>query len=115
MSFWANVVWKNILLGKRSIGKCLWANVFGQMSLGKCLWANVVGANVMETYQDSNKIRDNKCPHCEYASSEKGTLSVYIKAVHMKIRDHKFSYCDYMVFSKSSLTVYIKAVHDKII
>jgi hypothetical protein len=51
MSFWANVVWANVTMGKRCMGKCLWANVSGQMSLGKCLWANVVWANVMEPFE----------------------------------------------------------------
>jgi hypothetical protein len=33
MSFWANVVWANVLLGKRRMGKWLWANV---------VWSNVI-------------------------------------------------------------------------
>jgi hypothetical protein len=38
MSYWANVVWANVLLGKRRMGKCLWANVSGQMSYGQMSW-----------------------------------------------------------------------------
>jgi hypothetical protein len=35
VSFWANVVWAKVLLGKRCMGKCLWANVSGQMLYGQ--------------------------------------------------------------------------------
>jgi hypothetical protein len=38
MSFWAYVVWANVLLVKRCIGKCLWANVSGQTSPGQMSW-----------------------------------------------------------------------------
>jgi hypothetical protein len=38
VSFWANVVWANTLLGKRRMGKCLCSNVSGQMSYGQMSW-----------------------------------------------------------------------------
>jgi hypothetical protein len=41
MSFWANVVWANVLLGKRRLGKCLWANV---------VWANVMEPGEFAAY-----------------------------------------------------------------
>jgi hypothetical protein len=42
MSFWANVVWANVLLGKRRMGKCLWVNVSGQMSYGQMSWNHYI-------------------------------------------------------------------------
>jgi hypothetical protein len=38
MSFWANVVWASVTMGKRRMGKCLWADVSGQMSYGQMPW-----------------------------------------------------------------------------
>jgi hypothetical protein len=42
MSFWENILWANILLGKPHMSKFLWANVSGQMLYGQMSWNHLI-------------------------------------------------------------------------
>ena len=42
-----------------------------------------------------------KCPHCKYASSEKGSLNKHIKAVHFNIKDNMCELCLFATSRKS--------------
>jgi hypothetical protein len=49
------------------------------------------------------KIRDIKCPYCDYAAALDQNESAHIKAVHVKIHDKAFLHCDYAAATSTYL------------
>jgi hypothetical protein len=62
------------------------------------------------------KIKDYKCPDCDYKSSTNGNLQQHIIGVHNKIKNFECTYpdCDYKCSANGNLQKHIKFVHDKI-
>jgi hypothetical protein len=48
----------------------------------------------------NEKIRDKKCPHCDYVAAQSGTIFSHVKAFHEKIRDKKAPHCNYVLQNK---------------
>jgi uncharacterized C2H2 Zn-finger protein len=53
-----------------------------------------------------------KCPHCYSVFGQKPVLIRHIKLVYEKLKDKKCPKCDYATYSAD--VMYMKAVHDKI-
>ena len=64
-----------------------------------------------DTLNQSMKVKKISCPHCEYKSTEKGSLQRHIKSVH---EGKKFPcpQCEYKATVKGDLQRHIKSVHE---
>ena len=56
---------------------------------------------------DQNKKKKFKCKHCQYYSSQKGTLNVHIASVHERKKPFKCEFCDKTYSRKNDLNEHV--------
>lgn len=60
-----------------------------------------------------HKIRDQKCPHCDFRASDAYRVTAHVKAVHDQIRDYNCPHCDYVSSCNGNVNRHIESVHDR--
>jgi hypothetical protein len=59
-------------------------------------------------FQESAGIKDYKCEQCDYASGNKGHLTIHVKAAYEALKNNRCKQCNYATGVKSNLIQHIK-------
>lgn len=60
------------------------------------------------------KLKESKCPQCDYSSSNKADIDKHVKSIHLRIKEFACESCSYKTSYKYILDRHEKAVHNRV-